>query len=94
MTYPSSSRRIGISSSVVTLFFSTVTFSAPSFRAPVSTPQNVVQQGAQPQAQDPTQGLMRQAQDLIRTRQFNEAVEVLRRAIQTQHRIDGYWTAR
>jgi tetratricopeptide (TPR) repeat protein len=84
MIYPSSTRRIGISSSVVALFFTSVTFSAPSFCTPVNTPQNLVQQSAQPQAQDPAQGLVRQAQDLIRTRQFNEAVEILRRAIQTQ----------
>lgn len=46
--------------------------------------QNVAQQNGQVQAQDPAQNLVRQGQDLIRTRQFNEAVEVLRRAIQSQ----------
>ena len=84
MTHPSSIRQIGISSSVVALFFTSVTFSTPSFRTPGNTLQNVAQQSVQLPAQDPAQGLVRQAQDLIRTRQFNEAVEVLRRAIQTQ----------
>ncbi len=36
------------------------------------------------QAQDATQSLLRQAQDLIQARQFNEAIEVLRRTIQIQ----------
>ena len=67
MTYPSSIRQIGINSSVVALFFTAVTFPVPAFRTSVNTAQNVVQQSAQLQAQDPAQGLVRQGQDLIRT---------------------------
>ena len=44
----------------------------------------ILQQSAQGQSQDSVQSLVRQGQDLIRTRQFYEAVEVLRRAIQLQ----------
>ena len=84
MIHPSSSRPIGISSSIVAFFFIAVTSSVLSFPCPQGTLRNVAQQSAQLQAQDSAQGLVRQAQDLLRTRQFTEAVEVLRRAIQIQ----------
>ena len=49
--------------------------------------QNTARQNAQVQAQDPAQSLLQQGQDLIRTRQFGEAVDVLRRAIQLQSNL-------
>ena len=80
MIHPASIRSIEISSSIVALFFTSIASSVPAFPSARGTSSSIVQQNGQPQTQDPAHVLLQQGLDLIRTRQFNEAVEVLRQA--------------
>ena len=84
MIRPSSIRSLNISLSIPALLFIAIASSVTSFPSSRLTMGNFVQQNAQPQAQGSAQGLVQQGQDLIRTRQFSEAVEALRQAIQIE----------
>jgi Tfp pilus assembly protein PilF len=84
MIRPSSIRPLNFSSSIPALLFIAIASSVTSFPSSRVTMGNFVQQNAQPQAQGSAQGLVQQGQDLIRTRQFSDAVEALRQAIQIE----------